>query len=48
MLVVFAATTGVALCVLYFISRGQLLSSFKQLESNQMGQDVGYAVAAIE
>ena len=48
MLAVFAATTGVALCVLYFISRGQLLSSFKQLESNQMGQEVGYAVAAIE
>ncbi len=45
---VFAATTGVALCILYSISRGQLLSSFKQLESNQMGQDVGYAVAAVE
>jgi signal transduction histidine kinase/CheY-like chemotaxis protein len=48
MLAVFAATMSVGMGILYFISRNQLLSSFKQLESEQMRQDVAYASSALD
>jgi hypothetical protein len=48
MLVVFAVTFGFGICILFLISRYQLLSGFKQLESEQMRQEVGNAAASIE
>jgi sensor domain CHASE-containing protein len=34
--------------ILYFVSRDVLLSSFRQLETEQMRQDVGSVVAALD
>ena len=45
---VFAATIAIGMGVLYLVSRHSLLSSFKQLENEQMRQDVGYAIAALD
>ena len=44
MLLVFAATVAGGMIVLYFLSRDLLLSSFRQLEIQQMEQNVDYAL----
>lgn len=46
-LVVFAATVGIGMGILYFLSRTVLLSSFRHLENEQMKQDVGAAVRGL-
>jgi PAS domain S-box-containing protein len=47
MLLVFAATVGGGMGVLYFLSRGMLLASFLQLENEQMKQNVEYAMTGL-
>ncbi len=48
MLLVFAATMTGGMVVLYFLSRDLLLSSFRQLEIEQMKQNVDYALSALQ
>lgn len=48
MLVVFAATVLCGMLVLYLLSRVFLMSSFRQLEIEQMTQDLQYAQTALE
>ncbi len=48
MLVVFVATVLVGMVGLYFLSRAFLMSSFKQLEIEQMTQNVQYAQTALD
>ena len=47
MLLVFAATVAGGMVVLFFLSRDLLLSSFRQLEIEQMKQNVDYALNAL-
>ena len=47
MLLVFAATVLGGMAMLFFLSRSLLLSSFHDLESERMKQDVEYAVTAL-
>lgn len=48
MLAVLACTMAIGMAILYFVSRGVLSSSFQQLENDQMRQDVGNAVSAVD
>jgi hypothetical protein len=48
MLLVFAVTVIAGMGVLYFISRDLLLSSFQQLENEQMKQDVQNALDGVD
>jgi PAS domain S-box-containing protein len=47
MLLVFATTVAGGMGILYFLSRDLLLSSFRQLESEQMRQNVEYALTGL-
>ena len=47
-LLVFAATLAVGAAVVYFLSSAMVLSSFRQLESEQMKRDVEFAVAGLD
>ncbi len=47
MLLVFVATVAGGLAILYFLSRDLLLSSFRQLETDQKKQNVDYALTGL-
>ncbi len=47
MLLVFATTVAGGMGILYFLSRGLLLSSFQHLETEQMNQQVEYALTGL-
>lgn len=47
MLLVFATTVAGGMGILYFLSRNMLLSSFQQLETDQMKQNVEYALTGL-
>jgi two-component system, NtrC family, sensor kinase len=47
MLLVFATTVAGGMGILYFLSRGLLLSSFQHLETEQMKQNVEYALTGL-
>jgi signal transduction histidine kinase len=48
MLLVFALTAAVGMLILFFASRNLLLSSFSQLEIDQMKQNLDYASTALD